>query len=134
MRSKSTAVQSVELKTNDERHSLHLTDFEILGKSIKCYIVMNSRGFSFEGAVYFDNAHKFIEELEVMNSELKGATELKEDYKDHYLRLELNELGHLIVSASFVEYSEHSQSLDLEFKTDQTCLPSFIEELKIALA
>ncbi|UTZ24713.1 hypothetical protein [Vibrio campbellii] len=128
---KSKFAQTVQLKTNDDRVTLELSEFELLGSSFKCTVTLSSRGFGFNGAVYFDSPEKFLSDLEIMNDTMKGSAELKEDYKDHFLKFELNNLGHLIVSACFVEYSEHSQNLAVEFKTDQTCLPSFLEDLKL---
>ncbi|KZN48835.1 hypothetical protein [Pseudoalteromonas luteoviolacea] len=133
MYTKSKLAQTVQLKTNDDRVILELSEFELLGSSFKCTVTLSSRGFGFHGAVYFDNPKKFLSDLEIMNSTMIGSAELKEDYNDHFLKFELNHLGHLIVSACFVEYSEHSQNLAVEFKTDQTCLPSFLEDLKLVL-
>lgn len=131
MRTKSNLEHIVELNTNDDRLILKLSNFELLGNSFKCCVFISSRGFGYNGSVYFDNAEKFLSDLDVMNSTMSGTAELKEDYKDHFLKFEVNDLGHVIVSACFVEYSEHSQNLAIEFKTDQTCLSSFLEELKL---
>jgi len=46
---------------------------------------------------------------------------------EHYISFKLNDLGHLIVSGLLIEYSEHSQKLQFEFITDQTCLSGLLQ-------
>jgi len=125
----------VTLLTNDEDKSLVLSQFEIFGGgSFKCKVTLKSRRFGYDGCLYFDNGVLFIEALESMAIKLKGRAELKEDYSDHLLKFEVTNLGHVIVSGLFVEYSEHSQNMSFEFKTDQTCLLPFANSLKGVIA
>ncbi len=123
--------KSIELQTNDADKILILSGFEKLGgDSIKCHIILKSRRFGYDGSVTFDNILVFINAIETMGNELKGSAELKEDYNDNFIKFEITNLGHVIVSGTFVEYSEHSQNMSFEFKTDQTCLLPFSGSLK----
>ena len=60
----------------------------------------------------------------------RGTAELKEDYKERTIRLEISNLGHVLVSGIIEEYSGHTQQLNFGFKTDQTCLLSFSKDLR----
>jgi len=125
---------TVILKTNDEDKCLVFSQFEVFGGGVfKCRVNLKSRSFGYDGCAYFDNGRIFIEALESMSVNLKGSAELKEDYNDHVLKFEVTNLGHVIVSGMFVEYSDHSQNMTFEFKTDQTCLLPFVQDLKIAI-
>jgi len=125
---------TVALKTNDEDKYLVLSQFEVFGGgAFKCRVTLKSRSFGYDGYAHFDNCIIFIEALESMSINLKGSAELKEDYNDHVLKFEVTNLGHVIVSGMFVEYSDHSQNMSFEFKTDQTCLLPFAKDLKVVV-
>ena len=124
----------VELKTNDETKSLVFSNIKFFANSLKCHVSINSRGFGYNGSVAFDNVTKFFTDLEAMSHLSVGSAELSEDYADHYIKLELNTFGHVILSANFDEYSEHSQHLIINFKTDQTCLKPFLDDLRWAMS
>lgn len=134
MRVKTNIKKTVELATNEEDQILRFSEFKVFGNgSFKCNVVLKSRCFSYGGDVYFDNGLDFLDAMEQMADELKGEAELKEDYHDHFIKFTMSSLGHVIVSGAFVEYSEHSQNMAFEFKTDQTCLKPFINNLKGAI-
>lgn len=125
---------TVTLKTNDEDKCLVFSQFKVFGgASFKCRVNLKSRRFGYDGCVCFDNGRIFIEALETMSINLKGSAELKEDYNDHVIKFEVTNLGHVIVSGMFFEYSDHSQNMTFEFKTDQTCLLPFAKDLKLAI-
>ena len=131
MRTKEIDQRIVALKTNRDSQKLELSRFEIFRNgSFKCFVSLDSRGFCLNKEMYFDNGIAFVEALEKMDQSLSGEAELKEDYQDHFLKFSMTPLGHLLVSGTFVEYSEHSQSLSFEFEADQTCLASFTSSLK----
>ena len=131
MKLKEKINEVVVLQTNDEDKLLQLSGFELFGKgAFKCKVTLNSRGFAYTGNAYFDNGASFIGSLEKAATDLHGSAELKEDYNDHFIKLEINSIGHVIVSGTFVEYSDHSQNMSFEFKTDQTCLIPFINSFK----
>jgi len=128
---KSINDEVVTLLTNDEDKYLSFTNFSLLGRdSFKCKVNISSRGFKYEKEVYFDNMNTFIENIEKMSSTLLGETELKEEFNEHFIKFSLTKSGHVIVSASFVEYSDHSQNIFIEFESDQTCLAPLAKELR----
>jgi hypothetical protein len=135
MKSKTIYKKPITLITNDESHRLQLNNFESFGGgSYKCNVFIKSGPFSFDGGVHFDEVDTAVKQLEKMAIELKGHVKLAENYHDHYLSFKLTELGHLIVKGHFIEYSEHAQSLEFEFVTDQTSLNNFIRSFNELLA
>jgi len=65
-----------------------------------------------------------------MALEMKGTAELKEDYKDQFIKLQISKLGHVLVCGKIEQYSGYTQTLSFGFKTDQTCLAKFGEDLR----
>ncbi|MFD1218246.1 hypothetical protein [Microbulbifer celer] len=131
MKHKEKVEEVVDLQTNDENKLLQLSSFELFGNgAFKCRVTLSSRGFAYTGDAYFDNGVSFINDLEMAATDFIGSAELKEDYNDHFIKLEVNSMGHVIVSGTFIEYSDHSQNMSFEFKTDQTCLGGFINAFK----
>ena len=118
----------ISLLTNDENKALRFSSFESLGSgSYKCKVVLNSSGFCYDNDMYFEDLENFVTDLGHMNSKLNGEAKLKEFNHEHYISFKLNDLGHLIVSGLLIEYSEHSQKLQFEFITDQTCLSGLLQ-------
>lgn len=126
--------KKVKLQTYRDNQLLEFSGFELYSKdSLKCRVSVNSDGFCVDKELFFDNATGFLEKLIEMEKNLSGTAEIREDYKDHFIRFSLTSLGHLIVSGEIYEYSEHSQSLLFSFETDQTCLKAFIQEFGEAI-
>lgn len=98
--------------------------------SYSCLLVVHSRGYAYEGKYYYDNLDKFIEKLEMLDLTLLGKAELKQDFGDEYLVIEGGTMGHVTVSGRLVENSGYPQCLEFAFRTDQTCLSAFVNELK----
>ncbi|HKJ32815.1 MAG TPA: hypothetical protein VKA34_13355 [Balneolales bacterium] len=119
------------LHTNSQDQFLELSGFELFEKgSFSCKLKIRSRGFGIEKTEYFDNISDFIDQIETMNTTLTGQAIIRENYHDHYIKFEITKTGHVIVSGHLFEYSQHKQELLFEFKTDQTCLEPFIQDLK----
>ena len=132
MKIKSINNEVVTLLTNDKNKYLSFTNFIFFGRrgSFTCKVNISSRGFKYEKEVCFDNMSTFIENIEKMSSTLLGETELNKEFSENFIKFSLNKNGRVIVSASFVEYSEHSQNIFIEFESDQTCLAPLAKELR----
>ena len=96
----------------------------------QCVVRVQSGGFGFEGNFYFDNYSRFTASVEQMAIENAGSAELREDYKEQAIKLEIMKLGHVLVSGIIEQYGDHSQVLRFGFKTDQTCLAQFGKDLR----
>ena len=123
------------LLTNSDEKVLVFSDFSVAGKdSFKSLVSLKSGGFSYNGYLVFNCYSSFLDDLEKMESDLLGDTRLEEEYHENYIKFEINRLGQVLVSGFIVEYGEISQNMHFAFKTDQTCLKSFINSFKIALS
>ena len=121
----------VNLATNDELKLLTFSNFNGNQRDPHhCDVKIISGRFSFQGGFYFDNFSEFTSSIENMAEKLVGTAELKEDYKDQSICLEVSSLGHVLVSGVIEEYSSHAKKLNFGFKTDQTCLSSFGKDLR----
>jgi hypothetical protein len=54
-------------------------------------------------------------------------------YEDPYIQFEGNGRGHVTVSGKLQVTGDHMQQLEFEFRTDQTALGPFIQELEAAM-
>ena len=121
----------VPLTTYDDSKILVLSQFSGNQKDPhQCVVRVQSGGFGFEGNFYFDNYSRFTASVEQMAIENAGSAELREDYKEQAIKLEILKLGHVLVSGIIEQYGDHSQVLRFGFKTDQTCLAQFGKDLR----
>ena len=121
----------VPLTTYDDSKILVLSQFSGNQKDPhQCVVRVQSGGFGFEGNFYFDNYSRFTASVEQMAIENAGSAELREDYKEQAIKLEILKLGHVLVSGVIEQYGDHSQVLRFGFKTDQTCLAQFGKDLR----
>ena len=95
-----------------------------------CRLTVRSRAFSAEQDFYFDRSgvEAFVASLTVMDNDLKGKAELRTPYEDDRINFEVTSTGSVFVSGALHEHSEHSQRLQFAFRTDQTCLSSFVQQ------
>ena len=125
----------VRLSTNDSLKLLVLSNFNGNQKQpYQCDLRIKSGAFGFDGRFWFDNFLNFISAIDGMDEKLTGFAELKEDYKDQYIKLEMSNLGHVLVSGSIEQHSGITQSLEFGFRTDQTCLSTFSRDLREIVA
>ena len=115
----------IRLATRDPEKELVLSEFE----QYRCLVNVVSGGFSYQGCMSFDNLAEFVRQVSAAEQLLSGTAILREDFHDHYLKMEVTKLGHVVVSGAIIEYGEHIQRLEFEFVTDQTCLPQFAKQL-----
>jgi hypothetical protein len=129
-----TKLSAVKLATNDKSKILVLSNFcGNQGDPYQCEVDVYSFGFGYKGSFYFDNYSEFVASLEKMSASLSGSAELRENYKDQYIKLEILKLGQVLVSGKIERHGDHSQTLSFGFKTDQTCLATFGKELRRVL-
>jgi hypothetical protein len=101
-----------------------------------CKLAVHSRGFSAKHDFYFDQRglRAFVDDLANMDRTLAGTAELRTPYEDNRISFEVMPTGAVRVSGELHEYTVDHQSFAFQFKTDQTCLKSFAQQLSIALA
>jgi hypothetical protein len=120
------------LRTNSDDPALALRNVERFAddSGFCAELVVRSRGYAARQLFHFDRSglQAFVRALEQMDSTLKGAATLQTPYENHFMRLEVDKLGHVCVAGELRDY-EASQHLKFCFRTDQTCLAPFAEEL-----
>jgi len=134
MRNKQRYLARIQLATYDESKVLVLSNFRgSQTEPYQCEVEIYSEGFGYKGTFYFDNYVHFVSALEQMSRNLTGTAELRENYKEQMIKLELTNLGHVLVSGTIEQYGDHAQELSFGFKTDQTCLMQFSKELRMVV-
>lgn len=125
----------VQLVTNDDSKVLVLSSFSGNQREPhNCEVEIKSGAFGFRGLFYFDNFSDFTASIEEMSVKITGNAELREDYKNQGIKLELSKLGHVSVTGTMEQHGGYSQVLSFGFKTDQTCLAQFGRDLRKIIA
>ncbi len=98
-------------------------------------LVVQSGPFAAETRFYFDEfvLHEFLRDLRGMDRTLRGGAMLQTPLEDSFIRLDVGSTGSVTVSGRLVEYSEHAQSLEFSFGTDQTVLAPFVQDLETVI-
>jgi hypothetical protein len=124
----------VELKTNDARKTLVFENWKYQTKGTEGY-VFDIRLLSGDFAakqmffIYRTSLEQFLRNIEKMITRLSGTIELKEEYESHYVRMELDRLGHVNVTGELWYFAPLEQHLKFGFETDQTCLQPLFNDL-----
>lgn len=121
----------VNLRTNDESHTLSFD--EITNSS--CFIKVKSGVF--QSSIVFNYYEdtwfmKFLEEISKLRDGSISFVEL-EDEMNNCISFTTNALGHLLIEGELKENFEFEQILKFGFKTDRTCLDSFVSDLNSAI-
>lgn len=122
----------IALQTGHEDPSLCLANIRRLGKDFGCRLQLKSGPFSADYDFYFEGyaLDQFIAALGEMEVTLRGEAVLKPMFEDYFLKLQLDQTGHVKVSGELFVYSDNVQKLTFAFQTDQTCLGPFIKSLQ----
>jgi hypothetical protein len=130
----SLIIDQIELQTHDKALTLRFTSLERFadGSGYRCTLFVRSRGFACERPFYFDDSTfpAAIKALESMDSGRAGEALIKGEWDDDFIKFTSNALGHVFVSGALFEHSEMAQSLQFEFRTDQTVLRPLIREFR----
>lgn len=123
---------SIELRTNDPSKIVRLAEIEKFHDGgYRSHLTVVSGGFTCARPFDFDDAALAvaIPLLRDMATGAAGKCMVKGLREDSNIRIESNELGHVVVSGKIVEHSERVQSLEFVFRTDQTILAPLANEL-----
>ena len=128
-----TSNHTVKLKTNDAQKVLIFENWKHDTKSdgFMLDIYVSSEDFAakqmfFIRRTFFED---FLRKLKKMETLLFGSVELREEYENHYVKMELDRLGHLTVIGEFWYLATLEQHLKFGFITDQTCLQPLHDDL-----
>jgi hypothetical protein len=124
----------VELKTNDARKALVFENwkYDTKGEGYVFDIRVHSGDFAAKHPMFFlyrTCFEQFLRKLEKMATRLSGTVELKDEYENHYIKMELDRLGHVTVTGELWYLATLEQHLKFGFETDQTCLQPLFNDL-----
>ena len=72
---------------------------------------------------------QFLASLEALHESLAGEALLKPSYEPQFIRIRAGIGGHMFVSGELLVHSELPQSLKFQFRTEQTCVGLFRQQL-----
>jgi len=125
----------IELQTNDAAKIVRLSHVEKFrnGSGYGCDLSVVSGGFSCRRPFFFDDValNEAVPALGKMATTLSGKCIIKGQWEEDYLALEVNDMGHVLVSGEIFEHSEYGQRLKFAFRTDQTVLLPLARELQL---
>jgi hypothetical protein len=81
---------------------------------------------------YFDDLPVFLDRLREAYQRVSGSAELRLRYEEEFLRIELTQLGHIVVSGLLIQYGPFGCRLQFSFEADQSFCPPFIAQLQEA--
>jgi hypothetical protein len=124
----------VELKTNDPRKILIFDNWKYSCKGTESYsfdISILSGDFAAKQMfwLYQTSFEQFLRKLEKMATRLSGSVELRMEYENPYVKMEIDRLGHVTVTGEFWYHAPLEQHLKFGFETDQTCLQPLFKGL-----
>jgi hypothetical protein len=124
----------IELRTNN--------DTERLAFAVRYLVQINftfdliAWSGDFRGASHFCVRREQIEEmcanLKNMHVKLSGMTKLEDEDSDSFIEFEMKPNGHLNVRGQ-VGGTHEDHFMTFKFKTDQTCIPTFVQDFNTLL-
>lgn len=125
----------VELRTNDTTKKLSFATRYLVQINFTFDLTVNSDGFA--GTSHFcvriDEIEALCNDLTKMHSSLLGSAKLTDNDSDGFVEFTISENGHLQVCGQ-VGGSHEDHFVKFEFRTDQTCIPQFVDDFKKLLA
>jgi len=115
---------------------IELTKVSKLGEEgFKCNLKVVSGHFSAAMEFWFDNgsARKVADCLETIYTDPKAEARLGFRDEPQYIDFKGDGLGHIDISGQLTDFGPPHQRLDFAFRTDQTLISGFLEELKNVL-
>ena len=126
----------IHLQTHDELKQLSLLNISKLGDGrYVCDAMVKSDWIACQQRFYFDRlrAEAFLRALRRMYELFEGETTLQQEYEMQFITFSCNKLGQIAVSGELFEDAIVYQSVKFAFETDQTVLPSFIQQFELLL-
>lgn len=123
----------IALRTNRDDAVVRLSQIEKFtdGSGYGCQLFVKSGSFTYDGSFYFDNnqLQTAVAALREMDANLSGEAVLKGTWEEDHIRIAVNEMGHVIVSGALFLQSDLPQALKFMFKTDQSVIKPFLDDL-----
>ena len=124
----------IVLQTHTNEQYLALLNVERFGDGSGFCSQLVVRSYGFAGrqrlCVEVEPFRDFAEAVERMDRDLEGTARLQSRYEPEHMELELTPAGSLWVRGELRGFVDEPQSLKFAFRTDQTCLRTFAENLR----
>jgi hypothetical protein len=130
MKTKPTRLEPVVLATHDSEKELAFSDLDLLGDSLQARLQVRSLGFTAHTRFMADNFASTVAALREMSSKLGGEVRFGAADEDDEVIVSMNEGGQLLVRGTLVKHGEATHRLEFQFRTDQTALVPFVQELE----
>jgi hypothetical protein len=124
----------IELRTNSQTVQLSFLTRYLVQLNFTFSLTVLSDGFS--GTSHFcvrrDQLDEMCVNLTRMHSSLSGATILEDNDSDAFVEFQIEQNGRLNVTGQ-IGGSHEDQSVKFKFQTDQTCIPTFVNDFRSLL-
>ena len=110
---------------------MSLSNVERIDDAFECHLWLLSGKFTCETSFSF-STHSLIEAVESFKRMIDGSpgeTTLRYRHEPDFIRFEMNQLGHVIVSGELFDFALPQQRLKFAFGTDQTVLTPLLRDL-----
>lgn len=126
--------QIIELQTNTNTERLTFATRYLVQINFTFDLTVLSDGFG--GTSHFcvrrDQLEKMCEDLTKMHLQLYGTTRLEDNDSNAFIEFEFESFGWLFVRGQ-VGGTHEDHFVKFKFRTDQTCIPIFVQDFKILL-
>jgi len=124
----------VVFKSSDQLAELALRDVSGSQDGIRFELWVSSRGFtgSLPNGLESVELQKFVGDLRQMHQTLQGSAELRTHGDEDGATFAMDQLGGVSVNVVLVHYQQPRHRLEVGFRSDQSCLPVFIDDLVAA--
>jgi hypothetical protein len=126
--------QIIELKTNTKTERLSFAIRYLVEINFTFDLTVLSDGFG--GTSHFcvrrDQLEKMCADLTNMQLQLSGITKLEDNDSSAFIEFEIESYGWLYVNGQ-VGGTHEDHFVKFRFRTDQTCIPEFVQDFKFLL-
>lgn len=126
--------QIIELQTNTKTERLSFSTRYLVQINFTFDLTVLSDGFS--GTSHFcvrrEQIERMCADLTKMHLQLSGSTKLDDNDSNAFLEFEIESTGWLNVHGQ-VGGTHEDHFVRFRFRTDQTCIPAFVQDFKILL-
>lgn len=126
--------QIIELQTNTKTERLSFSTRYLVQINFTFDLTVFSKGFG--GTSHFcvrrEQLERMCADLTKMHLQLSGTTKLNDNDSDAFVEFEVESTGWLNVHGQ-VGGTHEDHFVKFRFRTDQTCIPVFVQDFKVLL-
>jgi len=106
------------------------------GSGYRLHVELQAGPFSASYPFFVESypVKQFLLSLSALYESLSGEALLKPEYEPQFIRIKAGTGGHMVISGELYVHSDQPQVLKFQFRTDQTCVGLFLQQLHHELA